>query len=208
MTSISKSLPAFALVAVMLSSNAGIGFGPGTVWAQTASDLRCNQCVDRREIRKGAINFKRLQPRIRNQITALESVVRQRVPFYITLDGDGAEQTIVTNGALTLFARCRVDFDSRDRVQILATSTVDGWFAEVFDPPANGPFAAFEEVVVMERAISEGSIHYNDGDSQTSAAAPDGSFISITGEATALAVNVFDHDCLVAGTAFLIDGTP
>ncbi len=208
MTSNLKFLPTLALGAALFSFDLGIGLGPETASAQTAENLRCRQCVDRGDIRKGAVNFKRLQPKLRDRITDLKETVEQEVPFYITLDGNGAEQTIATNGELEVFARCLVDQAGNDRVEIVFTSNVDGWFAEEDRITGEtGPIAAFTEVAVLGDQVPAGTASYDDDDDEGSAAAPDGSVISVIGEATGLGLNIFGHDCVAIGTLFLIKGT-
>jgi hypothetical protein len=59
------------------------------------------------------------------------------VPFFVTLDGDGAEEAVATNGPLEAFVRCLVNDSSiggADRIKLLATSTIDGWWAGGSEP--------------------------------------------------------------------------
>jgi hypothetical protein len=133
----------------------------------------------------------------------------REVPFYIVLDGDGDEETIATNGPLEYFARCRVNSEIspgvfRDIVEIVATSTEDGWFLN----HDSGPNSADDELVNFVITISTGDEFYDNDIDNGTMAAPDGSYLAIDGEMLGLGLNIFGHDCIVIGTAVLINGTP
>lgn len=225
MSSSVKTMLASALVAFAFSIGANIGIGPSTAWAQTATDLNCKKCVRGKAIKNGAVKFNRLQGKVQNRITglesattalqstasaleartsALETIAMERVPFYVVLDGDGAEQTIATNGALEYFARCRVDDAGSDRIQIIVTSTQDGWFEE----DAGGPQAAGAEIIQFTTSTGLATPIYSDDIDEGSAVAPDGSYVGIDGEMTGLGLNIFGHDCIAVGNVFLVNGTP
>lgn len=217
---------AFALAASLFAFDTGGAIGPGAAWAQTAKNLKCKQCVKSGAIKKGAVKFNRLQPKVQDRITDLESAtqalesttqslestiqnlesaVMERMPFYVTLDTDNAEQTLATNGALELFARCRVDFPSNsDQLQIIATSSIDGWHLS----SGGGPFnAGDEEIIIPIAGPSTGESYSNEVDG-ISVVAPDGSYLAIDYETTGLGLNIFGHECFTVGNVFLITGTP
>lgn len=192
-----------ALVAALFCFGVGNGFGPDAAWAQAARDLRCNQCVNRRDIRKGAVKFNRLQPKVQKRIEALEGAAKQQVPFHIALDGDGAEGTIATNGVLEIYARCRVDDGGFDRVQIIGTSSIAGWLAGggKTDPV---PRDAFDEVALLDFGVVPPNSFYSTTGFIT-VVALDGSFIAI--DTGALGVEILGHDCVAIGTATVANGT-
>ena len=200
---------------------------PATAMAQAASNLNCNKCVDSDDVAKNAITKKKIKKDAisKNRIkegavdqarlsTELQDHVDGRVSYYVTLDGDGAEATIATNGPLTYFARCFVNRPDgagglEDGIDIVATSSESGWFqdSEVDSRGSNAPLSAGDEVVVDTKRIdpSEGA-RYDDLD-ESVAMAPDGSYLAIDGEAGGVAVNAFGHDCLAVGNYYRITGT-
>ena len=124
-------------------------------------------------------------------------------PFYITLDGD-TEATIAINGPLEYFARCTVDAGGRDKIEILATSTEDGWW----DEDGFWPLRADDEVLVFLEIGATGQSRYDNDTNEGSAVAADGSYIAIDGDTLGLGLNVFGHDCIAVGTVIVITGTP
>ena len=198
--------------------------GPGTVLAQAAGNLDCNKCVDSSDVAKNAITKKKIEKgavskkKIREGAvdlarlsSDLQDHVGEREPFYITLDGDGATATIATNGPLTMFARCVLDdpINFEDRIEIVTTSSADGWLEEDendFDFGNNPPLAAGVEVISYELQVTPSAARY-DNLNEVSAIAPDGSYLALDGESGGLGLNLFGHDCLVMGNIYRITGT-
>ena len=211
-----------------------------------AKDLDCRRCVKRRALRENAVSTEKIRDaavtkeKIRDgavgtgeiqdgAVTAdkldpalLEALAPSSSTFYITLDGDGATETIATHGPLTYFARCLVDRSeyygyqasseyraSFDRVEIVATSSQSGWFEEdTTDEGGSRPLEEGEEVVTNSRtAYPSGDVVYGNL-SETSIVAPDGSYLALEGDAGGMALNIFGHDCLVVGTIYRITGAP
>ena len=56
-------------------------------------------------------------------------------------------------------------------------------------------------------SIATTNTAYQDDIDQMSIAAPDGSYIAVDGEMLALGLNIFGHNCLTIGNAFLVNGT-
>ena len=125
------------------------------------------------------------------------------IPWITILDGDGAEETIATNGALEFFARCRVNDGGQDRIQIFVTSSVDGWFEE----DTGGAQTAGTEILMFQSNIATGNPSYQEDIDEGSAVAPDGSYVAIDGEMLGLGLNIFGHSCIAVGNAMLFTGT-
>jgi hypothetical protein len=130
------------------------------------------------------------------------------VPFFVTLLF-GEEQTIAENGALALRARCILGLDtSADALELVVTSTLDGWFAT---SPGESTTVErrIEDEVVLFTALGPGRLSGLGGDRLTGAQlalAPDGSFLALASGSTALGVNLFNQDCVAIGTVSLIRG--
>lgn len=200
-----KGLSVVVLAAAMFSFGAGTPFGPDAALAQTATKLKCKKCVNGKAIKNGAVKFNRLQGKVQDRITNLESAMMERVPFYVTLDTDGAEQTLATNGTLEIFARCRVNNPiGQDIIDIVATSSAAGWFLS----NQGGPFAAGQEVILISRSTAIATTLYNNNIDGRSVVAPDGSYLAIDYETTGHGLNIFGHECFTVGNVFVISGTP
>lgn len=126
------------------------------------------------------------------------------IGFYVTLDGDGAEQTLATNGPLEYFARCTVGATSTT-VEVYATSSQDGWFSSM-----GGPHAAGEELLHYSLQSDGTDPEYGDNALrfESSIVSPDGHFLVVGNESMTLGTRMFGHDCLAIGTAIAITGTP
>jgi hypothetical protein len=130
------------------------------------------------------------------------------VPFFVTLLF-GEEQIIAENGALALRARCILGLDtSADALELVVTSTLDGWLA-------TGPGGSttverrIEDEVVLFTAPGRGRLSGLGSDRLTGAQlalAPDGSFLALASGSTALGVDLFNQDCVAIGTVSLIRG--
>ncbi len=189
---------------------------PATAWAQ-ATDVDCNKCVDKGDVAKKAITKKKIKPgavtskKIADGAVtetklspALQQSVGERQSFYVTLDANLAEQTIATNGALEYFVRCRINDGGQDRVQIIVTSTIAGWYNENNSTTAQ---LASVEIVALAKSAATTTASFDNDNAEDSNVAPDGSFISISGESIGLGVNIFGHACLAVGHVNLITGT-
>jgi len=126
----------------------------------------------------------------------------ETIPFYITHDGNGSEQTITTNGPLELFARCKTNDFGDDRIQVIATSTEAGWFIT----SDTTPNAANTEVIIFEVSSTAESTLYSNAATTVSLAAGDGSYLTIDGETIGLGLNIFGHNCIAVGTVTAIKG--
>lgn len=126
------------------------------------------------------------------------------IGFYVTLDGDGAEQTLASSGPLEFFARCTVGASSTT-VEVYATSSQDGWFSSM-----GGPHAAGEELLHYSLRSDGTDPEYGDNALrfESSIASPDGHFLVVGNESMTLGTRMFGHDCLAIGTAIAITGTP
>ena len=65
------------------------------------------------------------------------------IQFFVTLDGDGTEETIAVNGPLELFARCELSVSTADGVSIIVFSEIAGARLAAISgnapsPPPNG----------------------------------------------------------------------
>lgn len=131
------------------------------------------------------------------------------VRFFITLDGDGSEQTIASNGPLEIFVRCSLDDASIggvDRVVFLVTSTIDGWWINQAHPSLAG-----QELRMADfRNNVGGQALFNGRDNvvvgSNSVIAPGGYLITIDFEEVASGLHIFDHDCLAAGMVTMTQG--
>jgi len=126
------------------------------------------------------------------------------VGFYVTLDGDGAEQALATNGPLEFFARCTVGATATT-VEVFATSSQDGWFSSM-----GGPHAAGEELLHYSLRSAGTGPEYGDHSLrfESSIVSPDGHFLVVGNETMTLGTRMFGHDCLAIGTATAITGNP
>jgi hypothetical protein len=126
------------------------------------------------------------------------------VGFYVALDGDGAEQTLATSGPLEFFARCTIS-GTTTVVDILATSSQDGWFSSM-----GGPHAAGEELLHYSLESDGTAPEYGDHSLrfESSIVSPDGHFLAVGNETMTLGARMFGHDCLAIGTAIVVTGNP
>jgi hypothetical protein len=126
------------------------------------------------------------------------------VGFYVTLDGDGAEQTLATSGPLEFFARCTVGATATT-VEVFATSSQDSWFSSM-----GGPHAAGEEKLHYSLQSNGTAPEYGDHSLrfESSIVSPDGHFLVVGNETMTLGTRMFGHDCLAIGTATAITGNP
>ena len=208
----------------------------------TAGGFDCKGCVKRKALDENAVSIRKIKnnsvtedkiddgavgtSEIRDAAVTVEKLgqdvldmtASSGADFYITLDTDGAEETIATNGPLTYFARCLVNVEEppgsmnfEDRVEIVATSSVSGWF-ESGESDSNGtdnpPFSAGEQEVVFEQdGVPNGRI-YDDVVDDSSIVAPGGFYLAIEGDTSGAGLNILNHDCLVTGNLLRITGTP
>lgn len=124
--------------------------------------------------------------------------------YFETLDGDGAEVTLAENGPLRYFARCTVNDAGTDRIEVLVESTTDDAFSG-----DGGDLTANTEEVVFSNSTTTGDPRFGrdiDADPAVAMEGSTGSYIGIDGETLGLGLNIFGHDCVVAGSAFFADG--
>jgi hypothetical protein len=201
-TRVAPWLAATALVCAMMV------LSPDAVRAQTAGNLKCNKCVNTKDVAKKAITksrlkndavtFGKLNPKV------LDAIKQDRT-FYVTLDSNGAEATLVSQGPLRMFARCIINDAGQDRIEIVNTSTANGWFV-ITEATAR---SAGEERIVETFAVPTGttSIIRGNGVFAGGAIAPDGSAIGVA-PLLGSGFNVFGHACLVDGSAKAFTGNP
>ncbi len=133
------------------------------------------------------------------------------VPFFVTLRF-GEERIIAENGALRLRARCIFGSGiSGDSLDLVVSSTLDGWLATSAGRSTTTELRAQDEVILSTAAgrPDQGRLSGFGDDRLTGAQlalAPDGSFLALSPGSTALGVNLFDQDCLAVGTVSLIRG--
>lgn len=191
--------------------------GATGAWAQTATNLKCKKCVDEKDLAKKAVTSNRIKNGavVENRLsTDLQEHFNEREGFYITLDGNGATQTIATNGPLNFFARCLINQPdglggSFDRVEIVATSSLGGWFEsnESDSNAGNPPLTAGQEVIAAtETSNPSGTARFDEPDDQSIMMAPDGSYLAIDDESAGIGLNILGHDCFVAGVVHRITG--
>lgn len=124
--------------------------------------------------------------------------------YFEALDGDQSEVTLAENGPLRYFARCTVDDGGTDRIQVLVESTTgDAYEEDAGQLTADTPVVAYDHVVLT--GIEDYSNDIDDG-SSVAMEGTTGSYIGIDGETLGLGLNIFGHDCVVAGAAFFANG--
>jgi hypothetical protein len=111
--------------------------------------------------------------------------------IYVTMAA-GEDVTIQRFGPLELFAKCSSLSNSITTVEILFTSTEDGWFTDF-----NGPLAAGEEKRIC--GIGGPSSSYANCPDGDSAVSPSGHYIGVDGDVIGLGLNIFGNDCLITG---------
>jgi hypothetical protein len=116
-------------------------------------------------------------------------------PFAFTLDF-GQERVIAELGASRLLARCIGNLGGQDLVRIIATSSQAGWFASAATDTPQPPGG---ELIMAQRARPVGVAGYGQSSDRGHMMSPDGSYLGYQQEVTVLSVNVFGHDCVVAG---------
>ncbi len=126
------------------------------------------------------------------------------VGFYVTLDGNGTEQTLATNGPLEFFARCTIN-GTTTVVEVMATSSQDGWFSSM-----GGPHTAGEELLHYSMESEGTGPEYGDHSLrfESSIVSPDGHFLAVGNETMTLGTRMFGHDCLAIGVATTVTGSP
>ena len=137
------------------------------------------------------------------------------VPFFIELM-DGEEKLIARIGALTVVARCDLDFPNPDGsqppafdfVHIDATSSIDGWFVTL---PAGDGGGGSPEILASGEATLASVLFSPTGQSnkyvsprfsRPSAVAPDGSFVTLAADNVGLGIRIFGKDCILTGMLF------
>lgn len=218
MTYLTRILIAFALVGGMFLFNSGGGLGSSEAWAQTATKLNCKKCVGSKQIKKGAIKKNRLKE---GAVTLgkLGSRLGERAnssqPYYITMDANNEQQTIISHGPLTLFARCFLNESDgaggfQDAIRIFATSSVDGWFTNDDDGilATSGPFSAGDEIELNEDTTPIGTVDTSDLDDGNGALAPGGYVVGYSHSALVIGLNVLGHRCTLAGMINVLKGSP
>jgi hypothetical protein len=134
----------------------------------------------------------------------------ERADFFITMERDGPDETIATNGPFEIFARCHTNVLGDLNFFIRLVAEVDGWWGS--SGAGHGPYVAGEELQMFAHSISSTSEErgfYNGsnvGSEASSAVAPDGSFIAIDPETLSLGMKILDHDCIAVGSVILHKG--
>lgn len=200
--------PWFAATALVCATAA---LSPDAARAQTAGNLKCNKCVGTKDIAKKAVTKSRIK---NNAVTfgklnpKVEDAIKQNQAFHAKLDSSGAVATLVNHGSLRIFARCILNDLGNDRIEIVYTSTVNGWFPIISGGPQTAQSAG-AEVISPFAGISgpTGTTRTGLFFVEAGAIAPDGSTIGI-GPKFGLGLNVFGHRCVVDGSAVAFTGNP
>lgn len=133
-------------------------------------------------------------------------------PFYVTVDPpfDSVETVVVfTYETITVSLRCThfefTEGPPNDRVELLVSSTEDGWYLEDDD---STPQAAGAEFVVAQRAFDFATPLFTNTIDDAVIGTPAGHVVGWDGESLALGLNVFDHKCLGSGNIWGMTGSP
>ena len=155
-------------------------------------------------IKDGAVSETKLSPALQDTVASSAASVAERQSFYVTLDINLAEQTIATNGPLEYFVRCFINDGGSDRVEIIATSSVAGWYEE-----DNGSAAlpALQEEIILSNSNPTGDDDYENEIDDGSMVGPDGSYMAVDGETVGLGLNIFGHRCVAVGHVIKVNGT-
>jgi hypothetical protein len=116
----------------------------------------------------------------------------------------GDTKLLASNGAVSLFARCR-QTGPNDVVEVIASTTVAGAFLYGTDSLAGSPDFLNPDTVSSDREVLQQSFFSGTSFLQPQAGsgfviAPDGRYLGIDGESTALGLSVLGSTCVVAGT--------
>ena len=132
------------------------------------------------------------------------------VPFFLTMDRDGPEQTIAANGPLEIIAQCFAEpIGETLNIRIFVTSEVDGWRTSdggSDERDAGAEIGMFRENVPLEGERYRKGTLVADVTTVISAVAPDGSYIAIEPDTLGVGLNILGHDCIAVGTAILNQG--
>jgi hypothetical protein len=122
-------------------------------------------------------------------------------PISAALD-HGQNVVVAEQGQLQLVASCTSD-GAQDRIELAFVGAEDGWIASTTFWGGEGlTQPAGSRVVVAEVTSSNGAPSYYQIIDRGHAMGPDGSYLAYQQETTALALNVFGRNCIVAGAAF------
>jgi len=108
----------------------------------------------------------------------------------------GDDVTLATSGPLELFAKCTDSGGGKTRVNLLLTSSKDGWRSSV--NPGARDAGVFESIC----GVNSDQETFSDCSGNGFPAAvmsANGRFLGLLGGATGVGVNVFGADCVVAG---------
>jgi len=125
--------------------------------------------------------------------------------YVIKLSG-GATQLIATNGAVSMTAKCETGVEgTKDRVRILASTTVDGAVMQG-DTPHLGDVEGFlnvatpeEKRVLTSATIATGTVHAEFDIDRGYVLGPEGKGLGFNTEGGPLALNYAGAKCFVAG---------
>ncbi|MCB2224001.1 MAG: collagen-like protein [Actinobacteria bacterium] len=126
--------------------------------------------------------------------------------FFVTLDpADGAweEETILTQGTLTLFAACGRNIGGDDVALLVVVNTEDGWYAS---DGGGIPYDAVDEAYLGDESEPTGTTQVDFDFDDGFAIAPSGDVIGYNSEATVFALNEFGHRCVMAGQVWAFQG--
>jgi hypothetical protein len=125
--------------------------------------------------------------------------------FILTMERDGPDETIATNGPLEIFARCFTRAGQHG-FEIMVTSDVGGWWAR----DRNTPLGADEEEIILRVDYIPSSSYvgplYFEGHGRThtpGALAPDGFYIAAEPDTLSVGLDILGHDCIAIGTVIL-----
>ena len=115
------------------------------------------------------------------------------VGFSVMLNGDSTEE-IISLGPLTGFIRCSKNDDGKDKVEMVFTSTEDGWFAR----QNTIGHEAGVNVVMRFRSVATNGPDFNADYNQDAVVSGTGEFVGIL--STAFGLNILGVDCVAIGT--------
>jgi hypothetical protein len=129
-------------------------------------------------------------------------------PFYVTLDapdGDSVDVTVFTYETITVLARCYDNVGGDDVLDMIVTSSEDGWFS---NQNSTLPAPAGAEVIGGSETEPDGTDKFDNDIDDFIVGTPAGHILGWDGESTGFGLNVFGHDCVLAGNIWTTTGTP
>lgn len=191
-----------ASLSALVITVAMVAFAASPAVAQTAGNLKCNGCVNSKDIKNGRIKNKDIkggQLKLGKLAPALSGEITKNRTFYATADANGEEVTLATNGPLRMFMRCTINDAGTDRIELFTTSSQAPWYQE------NSTARTAGEVLEVDEESAPTNTPALDDFFPGSTLAPDGSAFT-TVASVSLGLNLFGHRCIAVGTVNAIKG--